>query len=180
MLQRMVLPVSKIVDFFRSNRVRAYRMKRQIHIVFQYLSVFLAVVAGFWLVLPRDICLTQMIVGDGCVCLVETDTNAGCLCCPEGRCDKAESFNHTVPETDGLPAEPSGEQPGCFSVSSELAQVTGPERAPSTTPVMGVVAILPLPADPVIDRRWDFSPDSITSAAAYRTMSYKDNCVFLI
>src|SRR5690606_34969091 len=106
----------------------------------------------------------------------------GCVCCAEGGFgQKLPCDTHGETAGDNGKGEPVTHAPGCFSISSELSHMTGPERGPNTVPAFDmVVAFLPLPIDSRLDRRWEAVTHDPGMSAVDGSLSYRDNCALLI
>lgn len=140
----------------------------------------LVVLTGMWLALPHDVCLTKLVAQAGCVCPEHSDAQASnCSCCSAASVlacghDGVDVTDSETSETDSTPAS------SCFSISSDISRMTGPERAPSAAPVMAVVAVLPLPLEVgTIETASVYSLDDNNPALDRHTI-HKDNCVYII
>lgn len=141
------------------------------------LSVMLVVLTGLWLVLPHDVCLTKLVAQSGCVCPEHSESQASnCSCCSADNvlaCGH-DGENGMESETDSTPANT------CFSISSDISRMTGPERAPDAAPVMAVVAVLPLPLEAGIIETAPVYSSEGNNPALDRHSIHQDNCVYII
>lgn len=144
------------------------------------IALVLAVLAGAWLTLPRDVCLSKTVANSGCVCAVAADGTPDCTCCSEKSARGKISCCESDAETNAPENTPVEHSSFCFSVSSDLSLVTNPERAPDVAPLLNVVALLPLPLIDTVDSRWDLLTAERHVPLVDLTESYRKNCVFLI
>ncbi len=155
-------------------------MKRSLRHILPMLSFAVALFAGAWLVLPHDVCLTKILVTQGCVCLPASHAVIDCDCCGHTitACDTAGGDNDAqFAQDNGAGDSP---HPGCFSISSSFYKVTGPERAPDAALITNLVALLPVL--PIIENNTGATCflDEVEISNSCKTALYRDNCVFLI
>src|SRR5690349_3321356 len=116
-------------------------MKRQLRHILSPLSAVMVILVALFVALPHDICISKVVSADACECAPSANSNGPCCCCGDSSkgltCgDKAGEASHS----DEAPESGSS----CFSISSDQAHMTGPERVHAPALAYAVVAILPL------------------------------------
>ncbi len=150
-------------------------MKRNIRHILPLLSLFVALFAGAWLVVPHDVCLTKLLVSQGCVCLTTSSSMADCNCCSQGGTD------NIIDSGDAHEGTGTSHNPGCFSISSDFSKITSPERTLDAALIVNLVAVLPLL--PVVKTKSQTTARALDVAdndGLNQVGLYRDNCVFLI
>ena len=124
-------------------------MKRTFRRMQSCVAALLLLIAGIWLGVPRDICLTKAFVDADCSCILETAVEPGCGCCESAKAGR------TLPCGDAETAGKSGplkHSSKCIMVSSELAKVTGAERVVDhVVPNLDVLCVLPFHSELLTD-----------------------------
>jgi len=149
--------------------------------IFPFLSIVLVALVGIFMVLPHDACISKLVAASNCECAPQASDDGACCCCGPvkavpmcGTSDDATSHGN-----EGQPAQKSSTS-SCFSISSDLTQMTGPDRAPVATPYYAVVAVLPLAFDLPVASDQPIAAADDAPVPGRRIRVYQDNCVYLI
>lgn len=153
-------------------------MKRQFRKSLSYISPLLVLLAGLYLVLPHDVCISKLVAANACVCAPTAHSSDACGCCGPDAGMLACGDHGAADEQSSDSSEPAGSF--CFSISSDQSQMTGAERAHNPAPLMAVVAILPLPLEVSAGNETVFAAADQDSAIEDRLGLHRDNCVYLI
>ncbi len=153
-------------------------MKRAFRHIRSLLALVLLIVAGVWLAVPRDICLTKALVESGCSCMAADAFADGCPCCASSKA--ARSLPCSGHSEGEAPADESGHSSNCLLVSSELSKTNASERVQPDAPTLDVVAVLPVGTVlPILAATYTvYAP--ARNLALNHSSSYRDNCVYLI
>src|SRR5690606_23484962 len=120
-------------------------MKRQFRKSLSFISTLLVLLAGLYLVLPHDVCISKLVAANACVCAPSVHADDACGCCGPAAGVLACGDHAAAAEHGSNKSESTGSS--CFSISSDQSQMTGAERVNPPAPLMTVVAILPLPLE---------------------------------
>lgn len=152
-------------------------MKRHLRKSLPFFSIVLVLLAGLYLVLPHDVCISKLVATNACVCPPELHANDACGCCgPDA--DVLACGDHAGAEEHSSDSEPAGSS--CFSISSDQSQMTGAERASNPAPLLAVVAILPLPLEVSAGQETAIAAADQGLAIRDQLDLHRDNCVYLI
>lgn len=138
-----------------------------------WMVLLFAVMVGTWLAVPRDVCMTQLLGGEACVCVGMNGNASGtCVCCS----DVASSGEE---DQSGAPDSDSSDGSVCVYVSS-VHQPHSPERVSVDPPVLALVQLLPF------EELRDEAGAAGMQVAESRNSSldgsgsYRENCVYRI
>jgi len=157
------------LDFLFSGRVIRIEMKK-LRPYFSLVAVVLVTLAGAWLAVPRDICLTKLVGNSGCDCVAEINTSSDCSCCATVEVSKSEGQNSD-----------SNHAPGCFSISSQDIKLISPDRSHDAVAMDQAVAVIPISellVDSLVQNASSIWQTGIFLSCGQK--AYRNNCVFLI
>ncbi len=155
-------------------------MNRNLRHILPFLSLAVALFVGTWLVVPHDVCLTKLLVSQGCVCLPASYANIDCNCCQQGIAGETSGCGDNYNQLTEHGGAEKNQRSGCFSISSNFSKVTGPERAPEAAKLINLVAVLPLLPILADCNGLTFFRGVIDHHGLTQTAIYRNNCVYLI
>ncbi len=142
------------------------------------ISVVLVVFVAIFMVVPRDVCIAQM-VADSCQCPLSEEAAPSCCCGHPGKSLSICSGSTSAPADQSDNTTDTSNF--CFSISSELSQLKSAERIQTVEIAETLIAILPLSLE-------------VTSAGPLHALApvsdlipgkddlhlHRENCVFII
>jgi hypothetical protein len=152
-------------------------MKRRLRHILPPLSAIMVILVALFVALPHDICISKVVSADACECAPSASSNGPCCCC--GDATSATSCGDKS-ATDSHDHEAPASGSSCFSISSDQAQMTGPERVHAPAVAYAVVAVLPLPIEVSAAQPKAVTVSADATPGRDEVHLHRDNCVFLI